>query len=153
LNHEERLAAQNALARLKTVTGSLAPGLGASSQSATLIGGALRERGLVSTGLPHGAGSDTFIGGARGSAMSLGNDTVLSGSSAVFDRGTNPLTAHGAGHFSLSSDTINVAGATALSVKAVQPEDKAKSHTVTLGDKTTVTISGLSTHDITKLSH
>lgn len=153
LSHAERLAALNALSKIKNPSGRLGSTFGGLKQSATLIGGATKHSAST---LLHGAGHDTFIGGARSSSTaSVGNDTVLSGSARIADRGVagGEIAGRHGGHSGLSSDTINVAGTTAASVKAVQPEDKAKAHTVTLGDKTKVTISGLSTHDISKLHH
>jgi hypothetical protein len=153
LSYAERQAAENALSKIKSTSGSLGSSLGGFAQSATLIGGSLKTAGLNASTLMQGVGSDTFIGGARSSlTSSIGSDTVVSGSAKAFNA-VDTLGAHNASNFALSSDTINVAGATALSVKAVQPEDKTKTHTVTLGDKTTVTITGLSTHDISKLPH
>lgn len=157
LSDAERQAALHALSKITSKTGSIASTLGGLKQSATLIGGSVKSTGAGIPRLLHGSGSDTFIGGAHGAiGASIGNDTVTSGSTRSIGRGitrSDALGAHKAGSFPLSSDTINVAGATAASIKAVQPEDKAKAHTITLGDKTTVTISGLSTHDITKLQH
>jgi hypothetical protein len=154
LSHTERRAAENALSKIKSASGNLGSNLGGFGQSATLIGGSLKSSGLSASTLMHGVGSDTFIGGARSSlTSSIGSDTVVSGSAKLLNAGADTLGAHNASNFALSSDTIHVAGATALSVKAVQPEDKVKAHSVSVGDKTTVTISGLSTHDISKLSH
>jgi hypothetical protein len=139
LSHAERQAALNALSKLRSTSGRFGSPLAEVKHSATST-------------LIHG--NDTFIGGARTSlGSSIGNDTVLSGSAKHFSRGTAVAGAHGLSHSGLSTDTINVAGKTAASVKAMHPEDRAKAHTVTLGDNTKVTISGLSTHDISKLHH
>jgi hypothetical protein len=107
--------------------------------------------------LVHGQGSDTFIGGVRNASAatvsSIGNDTVMSGSTAGIP-GHNPE-AQGSRvvqQFTLNSDTINVAGTTAASFKSESQEPKT-AHTVTLSDKTTINIAGLSQHDITKLHH
>lgn len=152
LSHAERHAALQALSRIKSTSGRLGSTLAGIKQSATMIGGSAHHAGLGSSTLIHGAGHDTFIGGARSTfATNVGNDTVLSGSAKSLEHAV-PGT-HGLGHAGLSSDTINVAGTTAASIKAMLPGDKAKAHTVTLGDKTKVTISGLSNHDITKLHH
>lgn len=151
LSHAERQAAQNALSRIK--------GSGGLDHNATVYGGALGKAGLGAPSLIHGRGSDTFAGGSRGiqtrPLIGAGNDTVVSGSTAVL--GSRPplseaMGGHGSHGFALNSDTINVAGATAESVKAVQHDAAAKAHTITLADKTTVTITGLS-HDIPKLGH
>jgi len=152
LNHAERQAALQALSRVNSGTGRLGAALAEIKHSATMIGGVPHQPVLGSSTLVHGTGHDTFIGGARSSfSANIGNDTVLSGSARSTVRDISGT--HGAGHVGLSSDTINIAGATAASIKAALPEEKAKAHTVTLGDKTKVTISGLSNHDITKLQH
>jgi len=151
LSHAERQAAQNVLSRIK--------GSGGLTNNATVYGGALSKAGLGAPSMIHGRGSDTFAGGSRGvqtrPLMASGSDTVVSGSSAVFG-GRTPVSGAiggpGSHGFALNSDTINVAGATAESVKAVQHEGVAKAHTITLADKTTVTVTGLS-HDIPKVGH
>jgi hypothetical protein len=152
LSHAERQAAQNALSRIKS-SGSL-------THNATVYGGALSKAGLgAPSSLIHGRGSDTFAGGSRGvqtrPLMAAGNDTVVSGSSAAIGVRaplSEAIGGHGSHGFALNSDTINVAGATAENVKAVQHEGAAKAHTITLADKTTVTVTGLS-HDIPKVGH
>jgi plastocyanin len=154
LSHAERQAALNALRKVQTSSSKLSSTLGDVPHSATLIGGTAKSP--VSTALLHGSGRDTFIGGARSSTTAtLGNDTVLSGSAKPEERASSGLriTATHAGIANLGADTINVAGTTAASIKAAHPDEKPATHTVTLGDKTTVTISGLSTHDVTKLHH
>ena len=151
LSHAERQAAQNALSRIK--------GSGGLTHNATVFGGMVSKAGLGAPSLIQGRGSDTFAGGSRGvqtrPLMPAGNDTVVSGSSVVFG-GRTPLSESIPGHsshgFALNSDTINVAGATAESVKAAQHEGAAKAHTITLADKTTITVTGLS-HDIPKVGH
>jgi hypothetical protein len=157
LSHAERQAALNAISKIKSTSGRLGSSLAGLKQSATLIGGAAHKPVLSSSALLHGSGSDTFIGGARSTMpTSVGNDTVLSGSAKSIERGVPGAavhSTHGLVHSGMSTDTINVAGTTAASVKAMHPDDKAKAQTVTLGDKTKVTISGLSNHDISKLHH
>ena len=151
LSPAERQAAQNALSRIK--------GSGGLTHNATVFGGTVAKGGLGAPSLIQGRGSDTFAGGSRGvqtrPLMAAGNDTVVSGSSVLFG-GRTPLSesigGHGNQSFALNSDTINVAGATAENVKAVQHEDTAKAHTITLADKTTITVTGLS-HDIPKIAH
>jgi hypothetical protein len=162
LTHGEREAAQNALAKLKGPGHVLGSHLDSSTRSATVYSGtALKTTGLGASTVLHGQGHDTFIGGARSglTPADAGNDTVVSGSTAATFGGrtsvSNALSAHG-GHFSLSTDTISVAGTTAESVKAGHTDvttSHATSHTITLADKTTVTITGVSAHDIGKLSH
>jgi hypothetical protein len=154
LSHAERQAALNALAKISRTPGRFGSNLAGVRQSATQIGGAAHKPELRSASLIHGPGQDTFIGGARGALTAhIGSDTVLGGSIKALERGTALPATHALGHAGLSSDTINIAGRTAASVKAMNPNDKAKAHTVTLGDKTKITISGLSTHDISKLHH
>ena len=162
LSHAEREAAQNALAKLKSPGAVIGLHLGGSAQSATIYSGSLvKSVDLGASTLIHGQGRDTFLGGARGVATNalakIGSDTVVSGSAAAFgDRSSaaEAVSGQGAHHFSLSGDTINIAGVTAESVKAAHTQDAAKSaHTITLSDKTTITIAGLSPHDITKLQH
>lgn len=158
LSHAERQAAQNALAKLKS------PGAGMGnhpSLSATVFSGSSVKPGeMGASTLIHGQGMDTFIGGARSAPASLGaklgNDTVVSGSAAHFaGRASLPdtLTGHGSHPITLSADTINLAGHTAEGVKAAHSHDASSAHTITLSDKTTITIAGLSSHDITKLQH
>jgi len=158
LTQEERVAAQFALSRVSSATGVLGSKLGSVTQSATLAGGSMKTAGLSASSLLHGSGSDTFIGGAHSvTAAAIGNDTVVAGSTAAIVRGvigTEPVAAQHGPSITLSSDTINLAGATAADVKAAQAdESKTAAHTVSVGDKTTVTVSGLSPHDIAKLPH
>jgi hypothetical protein len=104
---------------------------------------------------------DTFMGGAHNAptkaVANIGSDTVVGGSATTFGghgSEAKPMSGHGSQHFTLSGDTINIAGATAEGVKAAHPHDAAATaHTITLADKTTITIAGLSSHDITKLQH
>ena len=140
LSHAERQAAANALAKLKTLAG--------------------KTRGLGASALIHGQGSDTFLGGARSTPThalaNIGNDTVVSGSVTSLEgrTGTDPIVGHTPQPFNLSADTISLQGVTADAVKAGRPEETHTGvHTVTLPDKTTVTISGLSQHDVDKLKH
>jgi hypothetical protein len=155
LSHAERQAAINALSKLKSASGRLGSTLTAVKHSATLLGGAAHKPGLAETTLIHGSGHDTFIGGARTTgAASAGNDTVLSGSTRTLERGSSAAhLTQMAGHPGLGTDTIALAGTTAASIKATLPDEKGKAHTVVLDDKTKVTISGLSDHDISKLHH
>lgn len=162
LSHAERQAAQGALDKLKQ-TGRLGSHLGSISESATVTGGSLHTLGRSTVGLGASTllsarGSDTFMGGVRGTlpthGMSIGNDTVVSGSTTKLGvQGRSDTLTGRAQHFSLSSDTINVAGATAASIHTEQKHGTAGAHTVKLGDKTTIKIAGLSAHDISKLHH
>ncbi len=154
LSHAEFQAAQNALAKVAGTTGSLGSGLRTLAQSATQIGGSTRPNTLRAPGLLPGSGSDTFAGGARNSLLaSLGRDTIVGGSTKPFAGSLEALGGHNIGNFTLSADTINLAGTTALSIKTLDPAENVKGHTVAVGDKTTITINGLSVHDISKLSH
>jgi hypothetical protein len=161
LSHAEREAAKNALAKLKSFGGGLGSHLVGSTESATVYGGSsVKTTGLGASTLIRGHGSDTFMGGSRSAPThalaNIGNDTVVSGSATKLGgrTGTGSFGGHSAQSFTLSSDTINIKGATAEGVKATRPEQvKAGTHTVTLADKTTVTISGLSQHDVGKLTH
>lgn len=155
LTHAEREAAQKALAKLTSSGAGLGSHLGGVTGSATVHGGS----GTKSAGtgaLLHGQGSATFIGGARSAltAAGVGNDTVVSGSTAM-SAGRHSLSqppGHGGQTLSLSTDTIKIAGATAESIKATQPPG-ASAHTITLADKTTITVTGVPPQDITKIHH
>ena len=166
LSDAERHAAQQALAKLQQSGRGFDVHLRSNLESATVSSGLSHSRGPLAAGLGtstliHGLGSDTFIGGVRGTpashTMSIGNDTVLSGSAIRTGSQTLSESLAGRGvthpHFSLSGDTVSLAGATATSIEAGQQHHTTQGHTVTLADKTTITIAGLSAHDITKLHH
>ncbi len=154
LSHSERVVAQNALNKLNAMKSAH----GVSPTSATVIGG-IKSPLLAGSSLVHGHGSDTFVGGTRSlsthSLANIGNDTVVSGSTTKgAHASTEARAAQSMPKYSLSNDTINVKGATAETVKGTHAEHTATgSHTMTLADKTTITVSGLSHHDISKLSH
>lgn len=162
LSHAERQAAQAALDKLKH-PGGLASSFRGTSENATVSSGSSHTLGRSTEGLGastllSGRGSDTFMGGVRStlptSGLSIGNDTVVSGSTAKLGlQGRSDAFAGRAQHFTLSSDTINVAGATAASIHTAHKDGTATQHTVTLSDKTTIKIAGLSAHDISKLHH
>lgn len=163
LSPAERQAAQGALARLMNPASGLGSSLGGVMQSATVQSGSPQGEGFKTAGFGtssviHGQGSDTFVGGARSLSAAVfpnigGNDTVVGGSAVAGVPGSvADALGHGDPKFSLSADTINVAGATAAGVKAMQPEEATRTtHTITLADKTTITIAGLQQHDISKL--
>jgi hypothetical protein len=166
LSEAERHAAQQALAKLQQSGRGFDVHLRGNLESATVSSGLSHARGTVAAGLGtstliHGLGSDTFIGGVRGTpashGVSIGNDTVLSGSAIRTGSQTLSESLAGRGvahsHFALSGDTVSLAGATATSIQAGQHQHTTQGHTVTLADKTTITIAGLSAHDITKLHH
>jgi hypothetical protein len=148
LTHAQHVVAQNALDRLNALKPT----------SATVFGG-VKSSGLGGPNLVHGQGNDTFLSGARAvsthALANIGNDTVVSGSAA------NPGHMKPEGHlghsvpnFSLSSDTISVKGTTAEDIKGAHQEGTTTtSHTIALSDKTKVTISGLTHHDVSKLPH
>ncbi len=157
LSHAERAAAESALAKLNRPSGAAGSHAGSVAASATVLGG-VKSAAFSGSTLIHGQGNDTFLGGARGTTTralaNIGNDTVVSGSAGGSRSLADAAVAHTAQHFSLSSDTINVKGATAEAVKGLHKEGAtAGSHTITLADKTTVTIAGLTKHDIGKLPH
>jgi len=162
LTTAEREAAKNALEKIKSLGSSLGSHLDRIDLSATVYGGSsATATGLRTPTLIHGQGSDTFVGGARNlpvhATADLARDTVVGGSVTPFSAphaAGEVLDKHGAQSFSLSNETINVLGTTAESVKGTSPHDSATSaHTITLADKTTITISGLSHEDVSKLKH
>jgi hypothetical protein len=148
LTPHEHQAALNALARLSNVGGmghGVASGLGVNLRSATLSGGSVHDASK---------GADTFVGGAHGAQRpitSIGSDTVAAGSGFSGKIASSPA-AFGSGHpAAIGADTINIAGTTAASVKH-EPvvAGKAVGQTITLSDKTTITFTGVSSHDLTK---
>jgi hypothetical protein len=154
LSHSEFQAAQHALSKIGNTTGTLGVNLGSLSRNATSIGGSGRLNALNVSKMLPGSGSDTFLGGARSSLLaSTASDTITGGSTRLTAGGPDVLGVHNASSFGLSADTINLAGTTALSVRGLDPAENVKGHTVAVGDKTTITINGLSAHDISKLSH
>lgn len=143
LTPQEHQSALNALSKLSTSSGAthgIASSLGATLKSATLSGGSVHD-GTKST--------STFAGGAQaasGPITSVGSDTVVAGSG--FSAKTETF---GSGHtLSVGSDTINVAGTTAAVVKHEPLAAKASGQTITLSDKTTITLTGVSAHDVAK---
>ncbi len=160
LRQAEQQAAQKALDKLRSgnVPGSRTTSTIGTLGSATAAGGLSHK--TASLALMRGEGSDTFMGGVRGSTHTVGagtgTDTVVSGSAkatGALPSAAETLHGHGPENFSLSSDTINVRGATALGVKADETRARTSVHTVTLSDKTTINIAGLSANDISKLHH
>jgi hypothetical protein len=141
LSPAEHQAAIHALSKLSDSSG-------ASTGVASVLGGAFR-----SATLSGGATKSTFAGGVHDSTAptfsTLGSDTVVAGS--AFTKLDPTQAGSGASHaLSLSGDTINVAGATAASLKnETVHESKAAGQTITLSDKTTITLTGVS-HDVTK---
>lgn len=148
LTHAQHVVAQGALDRLNALKPT----------SATVFGGT-KSSGLGATHLVNGQGNDTFLSGARAvsthALANIGNDTVVSGSaSSLVHLKPEGQIGHSIPSFSLSSDTINVKGTTAEEIKGAHQEGvTTTSHTIALGDKAKVTISGLSHHDVSKLPH
>jgi hypothetical protein len=149
LTHTEHQAAINALKKLSSASGAthgVASVLGAHLVSATQSGGSVHE---------GTRGADTFAGGVHTGAtpsLAIGSDTVVAGSGFSGKiESAGSATAGSAHALSLSGDTINVAGTTAASVKT-EPlhEGKITGQTLTLSDKTTITLTGVSAHDVTK---
>jgi hypothetical protein len=123
-------------------------------------GSSVKSIGSGAAALIQGRGSDTFVGGARSTPthtpLDIAKDTVVGGSATKLGGPAvvaDALEKHGSHSLTLSNETINVAGTTAETVKGVHPLDSTTGHALTLSDKTTVTISGLSQHDISKLKH
>lgn len=147
LTVSERAAAQHALAKL---TGSGASNLLAANASPSGGADAIASLKTLSNGLLTGLGSDTFAGGSAPASLVLGKfaaDSVLGGSLA---KAVSPTASP---NFRLSADTINVAGTTAAVVKSLDPTPAlGTSHTVTLSDKTTLTVSGVHSNAIVKHS-
>ena len=140
LTPAERHAAINALSKLTGATASkgVASVMGGSLKSATLKGGMT----LVS-----GHGADTYAGGVKSTVKpaihAIGNDTVVAGSAFAKSE-----LAHG-GSRALSSDTIKIAGTTAAGVKSAL-DTKPTGHTITMADKTSITLNGVTPHNIVK---
>jgi hypothetical protein len=140
LTPTERLAALSALNKLGQAYGAtsgISSVLGGGLSSATLSGG------TVSLDKIQSIGSDTFAGGV-GSGLSasinaIGSDTVVAGS--AFAKGELSSTA------SSKSGTLNLSGDTAASVKTETPVVKAGIK-ITMPDKTSITLTGISTHDL-----
>jgi hypothetical protein len=160
LSDAERDAANRVLAKLKTSGGGLGSHLGNLTQHATVHGGSsVKTPGMAPT-LVGAHGSDTFVGGARTnlalSPATVAHDTVVGGSVTPFTPPVSVADAlgkHGGQGLSLSNETINVAGTTAENLKAGLPHEATSAHAVTLTDKTSITIAGLSHDDISKLKH
>jgi hypothetical protein len=149
LTPSEHQAALNALSKLSSGAGAthgIASVLGRSLPSATLSGGTVHDVART---------SESFIGGVRtgvATISSVGSDTVVAGSGITGKPESAGSAAAGTAHpLSLSGDTINVSGSTAAGVKhEALPAGKAVGQTITLSDKTTITLTGVSPHDVTK---
>jgi hypothetical protein len=147
LSPAEHHAAISALSKLSAASGAthgVASALGGTLRSATLSGGSVHSSA--------GHGADTFAGGVHSGATpavsSLGSDTVVAGS--AFKPESTAASVAKSHPLSLSGDTINVAGTTAATVKSETVHDAKAGHTITLSDKTTITLTGVAPHDVTK---
>jgi hypothetical protein len=146
LTGAEKAAVQAALTKL---SGSGASGALATHVSAT--GGTLPYASLktITKGVLTGLGQDTFAGGISGGRVALTrfpSDSVVGGSAAKA-----PVLGSGV---RLSAESIGLKGVTAAGVKAIDPNvGLALTHTVTLTDKTTLTITGVHGHVIKPSSH
>jgi hypothetical protein len=152
LSPAERQAAINALSKLSHPTASkgVSSVFGGSLKSATLSGGSVHSESIKTTSgtsLVTGRGADTFAGGVKSSVKpvihTLGSDTVVAGSAF----GKTELAAKGTS--ALTSDTIKVAGITAAGVKTAV-DDKSVGHTITMADKTSITLKGITPTDVHK---
>ncbi len=137
LTAAEHQAAIKALSKLSSSDHGVSGSLSQSLKSATLSGGSIHSSALKLTGSVHSATAPSF--------SSIGSDTVVAGSAFS----TKPTTASASTH-SLSGDTINIAGTTAAAVKSETVHDPKAGHTLTLADKSTVTLTGVTPHDVTK---
>lgn len=151
LTQAEHAAAQSALSKL-VPTGTVTPTVLAKVAVSTPKLPPLKNL-QAGTGLVAGSGSDTYAGGvatAQHSLASFASDTVVGGSTGV----RLASVGHTAAAFTLSSDTINVAGATAAAVKALDPTSgQHVTQTITLSDSTTVKITGVHSHHVIKPGH
>jgi len=141
----EHHAALEALEKLKAAGG-------VSRGVASVLGGGLRSATLKGGSNLLAAKTDSFVGGlksdVKASISAIGSDTVVAGS--AFTK-AELLGKGGANVVSgLSADTIKAAGITAASVKNDTAETKSAAHTITMSDKTSITLSGISTHDVIK---
>lgn len=152
LSPAERHAAITALSKLthSTETKGVSSVFGGALKSATLRGGSVHSESVKTTGgtsLILGKGSDTFAGGVKSGLKpaihTLGSDTVVAGS--AFTK-TELAPKGGAG---LSSDTIKIAGITAAGVKTTI-DDKSTGHTITMADKTSITLKGITPTNVHK---
>jgi len=152
LTPAERHAAINALSKLTHSSASkgVASVFGGALKSATLSGGSVHSASIKTTGgttLVAGRGADTFAGGVQSGVKpainTIGSDTVVAGSAF----GKTELTTGGSR--ALSSDTINVAGTTAAGVKTAV-DTKSTGHTITMADKTSITLNGVTPHNVIK---
>jgi hypothetical protein len=143
LSPSEHHAAISALSKLTEGSAShgVASVFGGTLQSATVSSGASQK----SPTLVSGRGADTFAGGVHSGAApavkAIGSDTVVAGSAfAKTELSTGPNRA-------LTADTIKSAGTTAADVKTA-PDTKASGTTITMADKTSITLTGVTPHSV-----
>ncbi len=141
MSASEHQAAVRAIAKLSGssgVTHGVSSVFGGTFKSATVSSG---------TTLVSGKGADTFAGGVHSAATptvkAVGSDTVVAGS-AFGKTELSAGTSRG-----LTADTISVAGTTATGVKTT-PEVKSSGQTITMADKTSITLTGVTAHNTTK---
>lgn len=137
LSPAEQQAAINALSKLGSALGAL-------SGISSVLGGALRSATLS-------GGGDTFSGGVRtgfsATIQAIGSDTVVAGS-AFGKTELSKVTGGKSGTLNLSYDTINIAGVTASSIKTDTLVVKPTGIKITMSDKTSITLTGVTTHDL-----
>ena len=150
LTPAEHHAAVQVLAKLTaagSATHKLSSLLADTLRSATLSGGSVHA--------PRAA--ESFAGGVHGAAakpiVSTLSDTVVAGSgfAGKIESHHQASAVVPASHALAHADTINVAGVTASAVKT-EPSHAPKvvGQTIHLSDKTTITVTGVSAHELTK---
>jgi len=137
--HEHQVALQ-ALEKLKA-TGGVSRG------SAALLSSDLRSAAKAGTEVI--SPKSTFAGGVTSSVKPsvsgiIGSDTVVAGSALTKTELTSKAGA------TAGTETIKVEGVTAALVKNEAATTKSAAHTITMPDKTNITLSGISTHDVFK---
>jgi hypothetical protein len=153
LSASEHQAAINALAKLSGSSGGtkgVSSVFGGTFKNATVSSGTAHAdaaKTASGTTLVSGKGADTFAGGVHSAAApavkAVGSDTVVAGSAF----GKTELAAGSTR--ALTGDTISVAGTTAAGVKTT-PEVKAGGQTITMADKTSITLTGVTAHNTAK---
>jgi len=145
LSASEHQAAVHALSKLTESSAShgVASVFGGTFKSATVSSGSVHTESIKSASVVSGKGADTFSGGVHSGAApaihAIGSDTVVAGSAFAkteLSSGTGKA---------LSADTIKAAGTTAADVKTA-PDTKASGTTITMADKTSITLTGVTPH-------
>lgn len=140
--HEHQVALQ-ALEKLKA-TGGVSRGA-AAALSSDLRSAVVK----VGSELIGGKSTASFAGGVTSSVKPsvsaiIGSDTVVAGSALTKAELTSKTGT------TLGTDSIKVEGVTAALVKNEAATTKSASHTIIMPDKTNITLSGISTHDVFK---